>query len=48
MEKEPKTEKKPTLKYEKPVLIDLASKQASGNQVCDPIGSVGYNNNDPP
>jgi len=35
MEKEPKIEKKPTLKYEKPVLIDLASKQASGYEPCN-------------
>lgn len=30
MEKEPKIEKKPTLKYEKPVLVDLTLKQALG------------------
>ena len=44
MEKEPKIEKKPTLKYEKPVLVDLASKQASGSEVCYPLGSQDYNN----
>ena len=30
MEKESKIEKKPTLKYEKPVLMDLTPEQASG------------------
>ena len=40
MEKEPKTEKKPTLKYEKPVLVDLTLKQASGDIGCYPFGSV--------
>ena len=43
MEKEPKIEKKPTLKYEKPVLVDLALKQVSGYQIC-PVGSLDYNN----
>jgi len=40
MEKEPKIEKKPTLKYEKPLVVDLASEQASGNNGCNPLGSV--------
>ena len=44
MEKEPKIEKKPTLKYEKPVLVDLASEQASGAKACDPVGSLDFNN----
>ena len=40
MKKEPKIEKKPTLKYEKPVLVDLAPERASGNSYCN-VGSVG-------
>jgi len=43
MEKEPKIEKKPTLKYEKPVLVDLTSKQASGYEICQG-GSFPFNN----
>ena len=46
MEKKPKIEKKPTLKYEKPLVVDLAPKQASGAPVCFPLGSQDYNNND--
>jgi len=40
VEKEPKIKKKPTLKYEKPVLVDLEPKGAFGQQLCEP-GSVG-------
>jgi len=39
MEKEPKIEKKPTLKYEKPVLVDLAPERASGYTPCS-VGSL--------
>ena len=48
MEKEPKIEKKPTLKYEKPVLIDLTPKRAFGADVCLPMGSSPLNGIDPP
>ncbi len=40
MEKEPKIEKKPTLKYEKPLVVDLAPERASGSYGCNPVGSV--------
>jgi len=49
MKKEPKIEKKPTLKYEKPVLVDLAPEWASGNYSCNAFGSVnGMTQIDPP
>ncbi|MHC3130210.1 MAG: hypothetical protein IBV52_09070 [Candidatus Bathyarchaeota archaeon] len=35
MEKEPKIEKKPTLKYEKPLVVDLVPERASGNYGCN-------------
>jgi len=48
MEKEPKIEKKPTLKYEKPVLIDLTPEQASGAPIdCNGGSFPGNNNFDP-
>ena len=47
MEKEPKIEKKPTLKYEKPVLVDLASEQAFGGRFC-PVGSLDFDNDSTP
>lgn len=40
MEKKPKREKKPTLKYEKPLVVDLAPERASGNYGCNAVGSV--------
>jgi len=43
MEKKPKIKKKPPMKYEKPVLVDLASKQASGYEICNG-GSFPVNN----
>ena len=42
MEKKPKIEKKPTLKYEKPLVVDLAPERASGNYGCNPNGSAPY------
>ena len=40
MEKEPKIEKKPTLKYEKPVLVDLTPEWVSGAPPPCVIGSL--------
>jgi len=49
MEKKPKIEKKPTLKYEKPLVVDLAPERASGDNGCN-VGSVdgGMTQIDPP
>jgi len=43
MEKKQTMKKKPTMKYEKPVLVDLTPEQASGAPVCYPLGSQDYN-----